>query len=451
MNLKRAFNETFTENGDRAYSSSNNKYFDFIFKLPEYRHNPHLITLKLDKENEFDLWFGRMIRDCREGFGERAVGRVLLEQLEEKPENILQIGRADDIFHIGLNKVKTKEDLRGGIYWNYLRNYLSDDKGMKDYMTDFNIKKWMPRNTRSHRYIVTLFRKSFDKEIAPKTYQKWIKNDNTVESFLCRKEKIKDYSTVPSLAMLRYFKSFVKNDTERFNEFLESVKKGKSKINTSVMTPYDLTKKYWREEINGEDCDIIFNQIKKVELPKIISIVDNSGSMHDSYDSHLKAKAIGHYVAKNSPYMTNHIITFSDYPELVELSDNYNSDMEILNSYDDIGSTDFGKVIGCLSKVTEDLPDFILVLSDMQFNEGSSDSKEEAMQILRERNPNMKIIWWNFCSRKTTFPETDEYGNIFMSGYNPKLLELLELGFDGDKYILKLVNNYKEKMKDKLK
>ena len=48
--------------------------------------------------------------------------------------------------------------------------------------------------------------------------------------------------------------------------------------------------------------------------------------------------------------------------------------MKILDSFDDIGSTDFGKVMKLLGKVTEDLPDYLLVLSDMQFNSGSSTS-----------------------------------------------------------------------------
>lgn len=176
--------------------------------------------------------------------------------------------------------------------------------------------------------------------------------------------------------------------------------------------------------------------------------MDNSGSMYDSEMSYLKARAIGHYVAKNSSYMKNHIITFSDYPELLELSNNYEQDMEILNSFRDIGSTDFGKVMNLLSKVTEDLPDYLLVLSDMQFNSGSANTKDKAMEILQKRNPNLRIIWWNFNVEDTTFPETDSYGNIFLGGYNPLLLKFLEVGFNGQELVDKIVNEYKEKMKD---
>ena len=111
----------------------------------------------------------------------------------------------------------------------------------------------------------------------------------------------------------------------------------------------------------------------------------------------------------------------------------------------------FGKVMKLLSKVTEDLPDYILVLSDMQFNSGSNQSKDEAMKKILERSPKTRIIWWNLCSSETKFPETDKYGNMFLSGYNPTLLKFLETGFDGQKLIDNIIENYKQKMKDIIK
>ena len=87
----------------------------------------------------------------------------------------------------------------------------------------------------------------------------------------------------------------------------------------------------------------------------------------------------------------------------------------------------------------------------MQFDEGSSLSKSEAMKVLQKRNPNLRIIWWNFNTRRVTFPETDEYGNIFLGGYNPFLLKFLEVGFNGQELINNIVNEYKEKMKGIIK
>ena len=445
MKLKQAFNGTKTTNGDTAYNSSLNKYIDLIFKLVQYRKSPNTINITLDSNNEYDKWIARVVRDCRYGFGEREVGRLLLGQIEESPENIFNVGRADDIFELGYNLVKSRKDLKGGEYWQYLYEKLNSTK--KNDIENFNVRKWMPRERGGNVDKVKAFRKVF--KLSPRQYRKLIANNDTVEYVLSSGNVVEKYENVPSLAMLKHFNSFIRTDKENFENYLENVRKGTKKMNTSTMTPYDIALKYEKRELSGNDCDLIFEQLPKLNFGKIIPIVDNSGSMYVSGEmSYLKARAIGHYVAKNSSYMNNHIITFSSNPKLLELGDNYIKDMEILDSFDDVSNTDFGKVMNLLSNVTEDLPDYLLVLSDMQFDKGSSLSKREAMKILQQRNPNLRIIWWNFNTRRVTFPETDEYGNIFLGGYNPLLLEFLEVGFNGQQLIDNIVNEYKEKMKD---
>lgn len=447
MKLKQAFNGTKTTNGDTAYNSSLNKYIDLIFKLVQYRKSPNTINITLDSNNEYDKWIARVVRDCRYGFGEREVGRKLLEQIRETPTNVFNVGRADDIFELGYNLVKSRKDLKGGEYWQYLYEKLNSTK--KNDIENFNVRKWMPRERGGNVDKVKAFRKVF--KLSPRQYRKLIANNDTVEYILSSGNVVEKYENVPSLAMLKHFNSFIRTDKENFENYLESVRKGTKKMNTSTMTPYDIALKYEKRELSGNDCDLIFEQLPKINFGKIIPIVDNSYSMYDSEMSYLKARAIGHYVAKNSSYMKNHIITFSNYPELLELSNNYEQDMKILNSFNDIGSTDFSKVMKLLSKVTEDLPDYLLVLSDMQFNSGSANTKDSAMEILQRRNPNLRIIWWNFNNSKSTFPETDEYGNIFLGGYNPLLLKFLEVGFNGQELIDNIVNEYKEKMKDIIK
>ena len=447
MNLKQAFNETRTENGDIAYNSSLNKYIDLIFKLVQYRKSPNTINIILDSNNEYDKWIARLVRDCRYGFGEREVGRKLLEQIRETPINIFNVGRADDIFELGYNLVKSRKDLKGGEYWQYLYEKLNSTK--KNDIENFNVRKWMPRERGGNVDKVKAFRKVF--KLSPRQYRKLIANNDTVEYILSSGNVVEKYENVPSLAMLKHFNSFIRTDKENFENYLESVRKGVKKMNTGTMTPYDIALKYKREDLTGEDCDLIFKQLPKINFGKIIPIIDNSGSMYDSEKSYLKARAIGHYVSKNSSYMNNHIITFSKNPKLLELGGNYDSDMKILESIDDVTNTDFGKVMDLLSRVTEDLPDYLLVLSDMQFDEGSSLSKSEAMKVLQKRNPNLRIIWWNFNTRRVTFPETDKYGNIFLGGYNPTLLKFLEAGFNGQELIDNIVNEYKEKMKGIIK
>lgn len=455
MNLKDAFNKTRTDNGDIAYNSTKNDYLDVIFSIEKLKKNPKETPVFLNKEKEFDRWFARMVRDPRKingGMGQRELGRNLMVQVETEPLDMLISGRADDIFEAGWKLYEYNKLSKGGKYWEFLGKILkrtdeikeSNDPEIK--MVLFNVTKWLPRingkTSEENKLKARAFRDVLG--LTANQYQKAISNHDTVESILSRGEKVTNYETVPSLARLRHKTEFEKDPL--YAVYMDKVSKGEAKITTGTMDVYDVAKNYYEENITAIEADVFFNSFPKADLGKMIAIVDNSGSMYDSNKSFLKARAVGHYIAKNTSYLTNHFIKFSDNAKLLKLGNNYETDMEVLNSFSDVGSTDFGNVMNVLSRVTKDLPDYIVVLSDMQFNVGSADSKDKAMKILRKRNPNLKIVWWNFDVDRATAPETDEYGNIFMGGYNANLLQFLELGFDGMKFIEKLVENYKDKI-----
>jgi hypothetical protein len=60
--------------------------------------------------------------------------------------------------------------------------------------------------------------------MSPKEYRNLlVRNSTTVENKMCNNEwKLIDYNEVPSKAFNIYSKAFVKHDSERFTEFLES-------------------------------------------------------------------------------------------------------------------------------------------------------------------------------------------------------------------------------------
>jgi hypothetical protein len=119
-----------------------------------------------------------------------------------------------------------------------------------------------------------------------------------------------------------------------------------------------------------------------------------------------------------------------------------NYDEEIKSMYTgDCSNTDFGAVMNILKELKE-FPDYLVVLSDMEFDYGSRQSKNELKQIWKENNCNTKIVWWNFNTRNTTSPEIDEEGNIYISGYSPMLLKYLETGFNGEEFLNKLLEEY---------
>ena len=108
----------------------------------------------------------------------------------------------------------------------------------------------------------------------------------------------------------------------------------------------------------------------------------------------------------------------------------------------DCSNTDFGAVMRLLSNLGGDMPEYLVVLSDMEFDSGSYTSKEETMRLFKENGYNTKIIWWNLNSRNITVPEMDHHGNIYISGYNPMLLKYLAAGFDGEAFLNNLLREY---------
>jgi hypothetical protein len=75
---------------------------------------------------------------------------------------------------------------------------------------------------------------------------------------------------------------------------------------------------------------------------------------------------------------------------------------------------------------------------------GSHQSKNELEQLWKEKGYTTKIVWWNLNERSITVPEMDSNGNIYLSGYSPMLLKFLEVGFDGEAFLNKLLAEYEK-------
>jgi hypothetical protein len=108
----------------------------------------------------------------------------------------------------------------------------------------------------------------------------------------------------------------------------------------------------------------------------------------------------------------------------------------------DCSNTDFGAVMELLSHLSGNMPKYLVVLSDMEFDCGLRTSKDETMRLFKSKGYTTKIVWWNLNSRNTTAPEMDDSGNIFLSGYNHMLLKYLQAGFDGKKFLYALLQEY---------
>jgi len=414
-----------TENGDIAFNTTGNNLLDILFMTEYYTNHPNEVKIG---NSEREKLFSMFIRDPRYGLGRRDLGRQLMAMSGVDLKNVVKAGRYDDIFFFNEWMEFLAEEIRNG-------NELA--------------KKWAPRYSsknlmlaRDFAHFLGLNKQQYGKFVKAKTVERSLSSKNT---------GIIQFEHVPSLAMLKYYNRFSRgNDTaERFANYLADVKAGHKDLKVSTTTVYDIYRN--RQTI---DADLFFDKIEKIAV-NCIPVIDSSGSMQNQNDSYGKAMAIGHYLAKCSTYAPNMVVSFSSYPRLMELDANYGLNYpggESLSNYEreirsmhtgDWSNTDFGAVMRLLGGLNK-LPEYLVVLSDMEFDYGSKMSKDQVQRLWKSNGYTTKIVWWNLNERATTTPEIDEEGNIFMSGYNPMLLKFLEAGFDGQKFLDKLLDEYEK-------
>ena len=147
---------------------------------------------------------------------------------------------------------------------------------------------------------------------------------------------------------------------------------------------------------------------------------------------------------------------FSRRPQLIDLNGckTLKDKINEMYKYNDCSNTDIEAVFMLIlqtavnaNMMQSDLPDRILIVSDMEFDRGSMTSKDDTMKLFKSKGYNTKIVWWNLNSRNITCPEMDADGNIFLSGYNPILLKYLQVGFDNGAFLDKLLSEYSEAIK----
>lgn len=450
MTLEQIFAQKLTENGDKAYSTTMNPLMDLLF-MSEYFQN-HLDEVHIGT-SEREKLFSMFIRDPRFGLGRRGLGRRLMLMSGVSPADVVKAGRFDDLF-LGWEHMSNKEFAQ---MCEYLRRECESGNEL--------CKKWMPRYSSKNLMLARKIAKQLG--MNKQQYGHFVKC-NTTENKLSRKntEEIV-FSQVPSLAMIKYYNRFANGeDTKvRFAKYQEDVKAGKEELHVATTTVYDIYRN--RQKI---DPDLFFDKIEKIS-GSWIPVVDSSGSMQDLNDSYGKALSIGHYLAKCSTYAPDMILSFSSMPQLIKLGQaytyhmpwgyresarrwspdptmsKYNQEIESMKT-GDCSNTDFGALCEQLKQLDpENAPEWIIVLSDMEWDYGSSTSKEEMMDLFKKNNMQTKLVWWNLNSRNKTTCETDAYGNIFMSGYNPMLLKLLQAGFDSEKFLNALLEDYEKKIR----
>lgn len=447
--LDRIFNHTRTENGDKAYISTGNHLIDILFGCEYYTHNANALTIG---NSNVEKLFSMFIRDPRHGLGYKNVGRKLMALSGCTPDYVVKAGGFKDF-----RETEEFFDNMFDVWQGFIRKEIESGNELA--------KKWCPRYASKNLMLARRLAKAWG--MTKQEYGKFIKCDTVESKLSSHKSDEIVFEHVPSKAMLKYYKRFSNGEDtkERFAKYLDNVRKGEAKLNVSVTNVYDL----YRAAIQNPDfdADLFFSKIEKVE-GSWLPIVDTSSSMFDDNDAFGKAMAIGHYLAKTSTYCPNKALTFSSEPQLVTLgqtttrvsyryrsevltkiasTSNYGKELKSMFT-GDCSNTDFGAVMNILSKLERDYPDYLVVLSDMQFDCGSANRKDTLMRSWKSKGIKTKIVWWNLNARSVSSPETDEYGNVFMSGYSPMLLKYMSTEFNATDFLETLLTEYAKKIVD---
>lgn len=486
--MKDTNNVSVTENGAIGYATTYKPLLDMHFALSSMRN--------MDADAILQLWIPAFmadpimalrwlfyIRDIREGLGERRTFRIILKWLAKNETRLTMnlitwrssftlnngplvayYGRWDDL--LALFSTPLEEAAINIISHQLYQdvNAMNEGKpvslaakwcpsinaGKAAHVNAEKIRKLMRLTPKEYKHLLSELRKYLDVLEVKASANQW--------------DEIK-YSTVPSIANLRYSKAFLRHDYARRCEYLEKLTKGEETVNASVAFPYQIYHKLevqTRITYHGYNSPEIvpYSDISEAEaqllnamwksLPDVtgdtdtLVVCDSSGSMQRSIDRKSDVEAIDvaeslaiYFAERMHGRFANTFITFSNEPKIVEIPDNLTllEKALLVRSHVDYNNTDIAKVFKLIldtainnSYTQEDLPKNILIISDMEFDyvafsvEGSYMIKTfDALRELYESNGYKmpKLIFWNVCSRTMTIPvKENENGVSLVSGFS---------------------------------
>lgn len=444
---------TVTENGMVTNSSSLNDCVNLFFQIGAMRgqDKTRLINMFVKAYEENALTAMKIlfwVRDVRGGAGERQIFKDIVKHLantrtETMRKNlslISEYGRWDDL--LSLVGTPLENDALA-----LIGHALKNGNGLA--------AKWMPRpnvNDREKKRQASALRKFL--KLTPAAYRKMLAElSSTVEQLMCANDFDKiNYAHVPSRAMSDYMRAFGKRDGERFTAFIESVKKGDVKINAGAVYPYDIVKNLKYGNSNGADVqwNALPNYLEN-NNEQFLPVVDVSGSMECPAGNNPNvtcmdvAISLGLYISeRNEGAFKDSFMTFSDRPQLQVLKGSLSERYKQLARADWQMSTNIEKVFTVIldsairnNVPQSEMPTMILILSDMEFNQGTRGNwNKTAQEIFESKYAEAgykmpKIVYWNIQARNNNFPvQFNKEGVGLVSGFSPSLLTSVLSGKD---------------------
>ena len=452
--LKHEANLTCTENGAKAYRSTNSACLDLFAVCGALRHaddkeicRRFIRAFAEDPDTAMRILF--YARDVRGGLGERRVFNVIIRHLaDHSPESvrrnlplIAEYGRFDDI----LSLLGTRCE---GSLIKYIQNQLRTDlKAMQEGESVSLMAKWLPSvNTSSHHTREQAKKLCRLLGMREKEYRKTISSLRAYigiveDSLRCRDYSF-DYAALPGKALLQYRHAFRRNDTKRYEKYLEDVRNHTKTMHTATLYPYEIVRRVMYEYDPDviQSMDTMWNALPDyTDTRNALAVIDGSGSMYVKYDKHIMpitiALSLGIYFAeRNQGHFANHFITFSRSPQLVKIhGDNIAEKVDYCTTYNEVANTDLYKVFVLILNAAvknnlpqSELPELLYIISDMEFDTGVEPDKtvfEDAKELYESYGYKLpQVVYWNVSARNEQQPvRMHENGAALVSGASPAL------------------------------
>ena len=462
--LKKEANKALTDNGAVTYASTTSDCLDLFATAGALRNaddseivERFIRAFAEDRDLAMKTLF--FARDIRGGLGERKFFRVIMKFLAQNyPEtvrkniaNIAEYGRYDDI--LVLMDTPCEMDAI-----SYIKKTLKEDLMAKEAGNRVSLMaKWMPSENASSKETQRLAKKiRSGMGMTSESYRKMLSSLRAYIEILENNLREMDYSfsylNQPSKALFKYRKAFMRNDAERYGEFIKMAKERPSVINTSTLTPYDIVTTVIKNR-NGmakaerEVLDATWNSLENyADSSNTLVVVDGSGSMYCGcfqVTPAAVAESLGIYFAeRNEGAFKNHFITFSANPRLVEIKgqDIYEK-VKYCMSFNECSNTNIEKTFDLILNTAiknglkqKDMPSRLIIISDMEFNICASDSSMtnfEAAKAKFEKNGYKlpSLVFWNVNSYNRQQPVTkNDRGVTLVSGMSTQIFSMLKDG-----------------------
>jgi hypothetical protein len=437
-------NDTITENGMPTHSTSGNALVDLFFYMGGARQaSCNEFIGKLALSWAFDPLLTRKavfhLRNPRGGMGERKNFRRAIhwmakyhpDELYPNLHLIPKYGRWDDLLVcIGT----ALEDPALYLIYSAIKN------------GDSLAGKWMPRDNKKYGKIAEYLAEKWG--MSPRRYRKFVvSTTRVVETQMCNQEwTLIEYSHIPSVAINKYHKAWPRHDQLRYSKWLQSVEKGESKINAGAIFPHTIIKDWVGGYGSRTPEEIRQKEAQWKSLPdyhingNVLGICDVSGSMEG--EPLLVCIALGIYLAQHTKGdFHNYFITFSEKPKLQKLEGNNLFDNVSAMQHAEWGmSTNLESVFELLLKRAvkhsippDEMPNTLVIFSDMQFNQAIREEDHNALEMMKTRykdagyvTPN--IIFWNLRASNGVPAKFTEDGIALVSGFSPSTMETILSG-----------------------